>query len=108
MFEGAAFGADFMKGGFGGSRSEASSSGTQAAPWYQGDIAVNYAEGGTVRTGDRTAPAPLSLGAGFDGQPTTTGQAIGLGSLGGAGISQGTLLIGAAIIVGAVLWKRFL
>ena len=48
MFEGAAFGADFMKGGFGGSRSEASSSGTQASPWYQGDIAVNFAEGGTV------------------------------------------------------------
>jgi hypothetical protein len=71
--------------------SSAAMGGTMASPWYQGDQVVSYA--GDARSGDRTAPPPLSASpAGI-----VAGAASGLG---------GPLLIGGAILVGVLLWKR--
>jgi hypothetical protein len=60
--------------------------GNTSTPWYQGDFVTSFA--GDARSGDRTAP--------------------GAGSAAGAvGASLSLpLLIGAAIIFGALLWRR--
>jgi hypothetical protein len=76
--------------------SSAARGGTNATPWYQGDFVTSFA--GDARSGDRTAPPPLSVGS-ADG-------AIGTGvPTMAAAKSNPSLLIAGAILIGALLWK---
>lgn len=84
--------------GIASSSSAAAVGGTAQIPWYQGDMVVNFGSG-DVRTGDRTAPAPL-------GTVAPGGGAAGIGAqIGGA--SSNTLALVAAVVIlgGALLWK---
>lgn len=82
--------------GIASSSQAAAVGGTAQIPWYQGDQVVNFGAG-DVRTGDRTAPAPL-------GTVTPGGAAQSIG--GAIGASNAWPLVAAGVIlVGALLWK---
>jgi hypothetical protein len=71
------------------SSSAESRGGEALSPWYQGDQVVSYA--GDARSGDRTAPAAMGSIAG------AVGPSLAI-----------PLAIAAAILIGALAWKRSL